>query len=147
DPADVKETRFDEGGIVNVPEHLRDAFRKAFDVPGAPVQQQESLKPKEGALLEPDAAKSPKAGTDAGSAGAAKAVPQRTQLFNDKYSAIAVQTGDEVNFVLIYSGSISSGMSDWVSSSGAEKMWGFDGAVYLVDTEKTRTAGRNINKR
>jgi len=53
DPGDVKETRFEDGGIVNVPEHLRDAFRKAFDVPGAPVQQQESLKPKEGVKLDP----------------------------------------------------------------------------------------------
>jgi beta-lactamase regulating signal transducer with metallopeptidase domain len=48
DPADVTETRFEHGGIVNVPEHLRDAFRKALDVPAAPVQQQESQKPKDG---------------------------------------------------------------------------------------------------
>jgi len=54
DPADVKETRFDDG-IVNVPEALRVAFRKAFDVPGAPVQQQDSLKSKEGAPLDGDA--------------------------------------------------------------------------------------------
>jgi hypothetical protein len=56
DPADVKETRYEDGGIVNVPEQLRDTFRKAFDVPGAPVQQQESLKPKNGAQPDPDAA-------------------------------------------------------------------------------------------
>jgi hypothetical protein len=59
DPADVKETRFEDGGIVNVPQQLRDAFRKAFDVPGAPVQQQESQKPKEGTNRDPDAAKKP----------------------------------------------------------------------------------------
>src|SRR5262249_3922806 len=45
DPTDVTETRFEEGGIVTVPEPVRDALRKALDVPGAPVQQQESQKP------------------------------------------------------------------------------------------------------
>jgi hypothetical protein len=52
-PAEVKESRFEQGGIMNVPEQLRDAVRKALDVPGAPVQQQESLKPKGGAKLKP----------------------------------------------------------------------------------------------
>jgi hypothetical protein len=41
-PAQVKETRIEPGSILNVPEHLRDAMRKAFDVAGAPVQQQNS---------------------------------------------------------------------------------------------------------
>lgn len=52
-PAQVQETRFERGGIGNVPGHLQEALRKVFDVPGAPVQQQESQKPNEGAKLQP----------------------------------------------------------------------------------------------
>ena len=52
-PAQVKETRFDPGSIVDVPEQLRDSLRKVFEAPGAPVQQREPLKPKDGAKLEP----------------------------------------------------------------------------------------------
>jgi beta-lactamase regulating signal transducer with metallopeptidase domain len=54
-PAEVKETRIEPGSIMDAPEHLRDALRKAFDVPGAPVQQQNSLKQKVGAKLSPSA--------------------------------------------------------------------------------------------
>lgn len=50
-PAQVKETRFEQGGIANVPEALRDALRKVMNVPDAPIQQQESLKPKAGTNL------------------------------------------------------------------------------------------------
>jgi hypothetical protein len=53
DPDAVKETRYDEGGMKNVPAVLHEAFTKIFSVPGAPVQKQQELKPKEGALLEP----------------------------------------------------------------------------------------------
>ncbi len=60
-------------------------------------------------------------------------LPRRTHLFNDKYSAVAVQTEKHVNFVLVYRGSLSSGMMDWYT----EKLWGFEGSVYLVDKEKT----------
>jgi hypothetical protein len=49
DPTHVQETQFEDGGIVNVPEQFRDAFSKAFEVRGAPVQQQESLKPEDDA--------------------------------------------------------------------------------------------------
>jgi hypothetical protein len=52
-PAQVKETRFEPGSIVNVPGHLHKALRKVFDVPGAPVQQQESQNSKDGAKLQP----------------------------------------------------------------------------------------------
>ncbi len=52
-PAQVTETRFEPGSIANVPMHLHNALRKALDVPGAPVQQQESPKPTEGAKLKP----------------------------------------------------------------------------------------------
>ncbi len=44
-PWKVQETRFAEGGIINIPEHLREAMKKAFDVPDAPVQQPASEKP------------------------------------------------------------------------------------------------------
>ncbi len=35
-PAQVKETRFEPGRIIDVPEPLRDALRKVFEVEGAP---------------------------------------------------------------------------------------------------------------
>jgi hypothetical protein len=38
-------------------------------------------------------------------------------------------------------------MSNCVSGGGAKAKWGFDGAVYLVDTGKTRIAGKNVDKR
>jgi hypothetical protein len=41
DPAGVKETRFNDGGIANVPERFRNALKAALDVPGAPAQQQQ----------------------------------------------------------------------------------------------------------
>jgi len=44
DPAKVKETRFEPGSIDDVPQPLRDALRKVFEVPGA--QQKESQNPK-----------------------------------------------------------------------------------------------------
>ena len=48
-PDAVKETRFEQGGILNVPARLREAMKQAFDVPDAPRQQQE---PPKGAKLE-----------------------------------------------------------------------------------------------
>lgn len=45
DPWKVQETRFAEGGITNIPMHLREAMKKAFDVSGAPVQKQMPEKP------------------------------------------------------------------------------------------------------
>ena len=45
-PAQVKETRIEPGSIADVPEHLRAAMRKAFDVLGAAGQQQNSPQPK-----------------------------------------------------------------------------------------------------
>ena len=54
-------------------------------------------------------------------------------------------SGDDVNFVLVYTGFLSSGMSEWVtgpSGSGPETRWGFEGHVYLVDKDKTRQQER-----
>lgn len=47
-PDAVKETRFEQGGILNVPQRLQAAMKQAFDVPEAPKQQQ----PPKGAKLE-----------------------------------------------------------------------------------------------
>lgn len=52
-PAQVKETRFEPGRIIDVPEPLRDALRKVFEVEGAPVQPQGSQKPQAGTKLPP----------------------------------------------------------------------------------------------
>ena len=73
----------------------------------------------------------------------AASLPRRTHLFNDKYSAVAVQTENDVNFVLVYRGFLSTGMEDWYT----DKAWGFDGNVYLVDEQKTRVAKKNVDKR
>ncbi len=71
--------------------------------------------------------------------------PERTFLFNDKYAAIAVQSEKGVNFVLIYDGALSSGMSEtWSETS---KRWTFEGNVHLVDRRKTKAAGKNVDKR
>ena len=71
-------------------------------------------------------------------------LPRRTHLFNDKYSAVGVQTEKDVNFVLVYRGFLSTGMEDCYTD---KKAWGFDGSVYLVDEQKTRIAKKNVDKR
>ena len=73
--------------------------------------------------------------------------PKRTRHFNDQYSAVAVQSEKDVNFVLIYPGFISTGMSDSVSGSGANTRWSFEGHLHLVDPEKTKAGGRNVDRR
>jgi beta-lactamase regulating signal transducer with metallopeptidase domain len=52
-PAQVKETRFEPGSIADVPEQLRGALQKVFDMPGAPVRKQDAQKPRAGAKLKP----------------------------------------------------------------------------------------------
>jgi len=46
DPAKVKETRYEPGSIEDVPEPLRDALRKVFEVPAAPQPATETPKKK-----------------------------------------------------------------------------------------------------
>ena len=70
-----------------------------------------------------------------------------SHLWDWERSAIAVQSENEVRFALVYLGFLSSGMTEWHSGNGREIHWGFDGHVYLVDAEKTRVAGMNVNKR
>lgn len=48
---DVKETRYGEGDFDKMPKQLHEALKTLLSAPGAPVQQQESLKPKEGEKL------------------------------------------------------------------------------------------------
>lgn len=76
---------------------------------------------------------------------AADVQPASTRLSNSKYSAYAVQSEKDVNFVLIYQGSMSTGMSEtW---SDTTKRWTFEGNIHLVDAEKTKAAGKNVDKR
>jgi hypothetical protein len=42
----VQEVRYDPGSIINIPAQMQDAMKKAFNVAGAPVQQQNSQEPK-----------------------------------------------------------------------------------------------------
>ena len=80
-------------------------------------------------------------------AAPADAPPQRMHLFNQKYAAVAVQTETDVKFVLIHVGSLSTGMQDWVTHERMATNWGFKGNVHLVDSELTRAAGHNVDKR
>ena len=123
--ADVKETRLEIGDITNVAEPLREALRPALEGGG-------------NAGAQPAATRAP---------ATAKPLPQTRHLFNDKYSAIAVQSKEDVNFVLAYTGFLSSGMSEWSSGTDAETKWRFEGLVHLVDVEKTRAVGKNVDKR
>jgi hypothetical protein len=50
-PSEVKEVRFKSADNSNIPERFRKAIKAVLDVPGAPVQQQSSAKPKGGAKL------------------------------------------------------------------------------------------------
>ena len=51
-PSEVKEVRFKSADNSDIPERFRKAIREVLDVPGAPVQQQSSAKPKGGTKLE-----------------------------------------------------------------------------------------------
>lgn len=75
-PAQIKETQVKRGGILDLPEHLRAAMRKTFDVPGAPVQQQNQRGPKEGTRLEPGTEERLQWGTAVGGLRAALVRPQ-----------------------------------------------------------------------
>lgn len=71
--------------------------------------------------------------------------PTSTRLWNDTHAAYAVQSEKEVNFVLLYEGVLSTGMSE--SWSGTTDYWAFEGSIHLVDREKTKAAGQNVDKR
>jgi beta-lactamase regulating signal transducer with metallopeptidase domain len=92
--------------------------------------------------VNPEGSATPAAGLQSLINGAS--LPRRTHLFNDKYSAVGVQTEKDVSFVLVYRGFLSTGMEDWYTD---KKAWGFDGNVYLVDEQKTRIARKNVDKR
>ena len=78
------------------------------------------------------------------------AKPVSTRLTQNPYAAYAVQSvdvhsADDVNFVLVYKGSLSTGMSE--SWSDTSKRWTFEGNLHLVDLKKTRAAGQNVDIR
>ncbi len=72
--------------------------------------------------------------------------PERTHLFNATHAAIAVQSGDDVRFVLAAKGTLSSGISEWETST-PKAGWGFEGSINLVDVGKTKEAGHNVDLR
>lgn len=80
-------------------------------------------------------------------AAPAEVPPQNTMLFDKRYAAVAVQTEKDVRFVLVHVGSLSKGMQDWVTHERVATHWGFQGSVHLLDSERTRAAGRNVAKR
>jgi hypothetical protein len=71
--------------------------------------------------------------------------PERTHLWNDTCAAVAYQSATDVNFVLVYQGALSTGLSE--SWSGTPRRWSIEGGIHLVDLEKTKTAGMNVDKR
>ena len=50
-----------------------------------------------------------------------------------------------MNFVLLYEGFISTGLSESRFSTSGK--WNIEGNVHLVDTSKTQLAGKNVDKR
>ncbi len=71
--------------------------------------------------------------------------PDSRHLFNEGYGAIAVQSAKDVNFLLFYEGFLSTGLSE--SWSETTKQWSIEGNIHLVDPEKTKLAGKNVDKR
>ena len=51
-PSSVQEMKIEPGDILNIPAHLQEPMKKAFDVPGAPVQQQMPVKPATAGMLQ-----------------------------------------------------------------------------------------------
>jgi hypothetical protein len=74
----------------------------------------------------------------------AEVKPERTHLWNDTHAAVAFQTENDVHFVLVAEGFISTGLSESSSSTG---WWRIEGNIHLVDPDKTKAAGRNVDKR
>jgi hypothetical protein len=74
----------------------------------------------------------------------AEVKPERTHFWNDTHAAVALQTDKDVHFVLVAEGFLSTGLSESFSSTGR---WSIEGNIHLVDPEKTRAAGRNVDKR
>ena len=72
-------------------------------------------------------------------------IPELTRQSNDKYSAVACQSEKHVNFVLVYPGAISTGLSE--TSLDANGKWSIEGNIHLVDLAKTKAAGKNVDKR
>ena len=71
--------------------------------------------------------------------------PKQARKWNDQFSAVAYQSERNVNFVLVYEGFISTGLGEsWSSTSGK---WSIEGNIHLVDEEKTKAAGKNVDKR
>ncbi len=163
-PHKVLEARFEPGSIIDVPEQFYPIGWQSdkstlwltqkgilhtydFSFPGqrrdsryeagARIQIPEEFRP--GQAPKPDESK--KEGAEA-----KRVLPQRTHFFNKQHSAVGVMTGNEVKFVIAYAGFLSSGMQSWERGDPAAG-WGFDGFLYLIDQEKTRTAGKNVDKR
>ena len=70
--------------------------------------------------------------------------PTQARQWNDHFAAVAYQTERDVNFVLIHEGFISTGLSE---SSADNGKWRIEGNIHLVDAEKTKAAGHNVDKR
>ncbi|MFN0128291.1 MAG: ExbD/TolR family protein, partial [Verrucomicrobiales bacterium] len=75
----------------------------------------------------------------------AEVKPERARLSNDTYTAVAFQSETDVNFVLVYQGALSTGLTETWSET--TKRWSIEGNVHLVDHEKTQATGKNVDKR
>ncbi len=121
--------------VIDLPAGFRDEVKRQLDIVGVPDAQQAEIFEKP----------APPADGKAAAGGAEAKPPERAHLWNDKYAAVAYQTEKDVNFVLVYEGFISSGMSESFSQTSGK--WSIEGNIHLVDPEKTKAAGRNVDKR
>jgi beta-lactamase regulating signal transducer with metallopeptidase domain len=113
-----------------VPVEFRDEVKRQLDLAGVAA---ESL----AEVFE-------RAAAPASETGEARA-PEQTHLWNDKYAAVAYQTGEDVNFVLVHEGFISTGIEE--SFSPMSGWWRIAGNIHLVDSKLTEAAGKNVDKR
>ena len=129
----VKVTLFDAANAEQIPSDINGAFKKVFETQGTASDTVSQASEKTGSVVAP---RLPDIRADL--------VPIQARQWNEKYAAVAYQTEKDVNFVLIHEGFISTGLSESSSDNGK---WSIEGNIHLVDAEKTKAAGQNVDKR
>ncbi len=129
----VKVTLFDATNAEQIPSDINGAFKKVFEAQGTASDTVSQSSEKTGSAVAP---RLPDIRADL--------VPIQARQWNEKYAAVAYQTEKDVNFVLIHEGFISTGLSE---SSADNGKWSIEGNIHLVDAEKTKAAGQNVDKR
>ncbi len=118
-----------------LPAEFRDEVKRQLEAAGVSAEKQTEIFEKP----------APPADGKAAAGGAEAKPPEREHLWNDKYAAVAFQTEKDVSFVLVYEGFISTGLSESFSQTSGK--WSIEGNIHLVDSQKTKAAGKNVDKR